>query len=348
MLLVGVAFLMGLDWLRSAPTPDALDGVVAADGIAPVTDVAASLRPAPPPLPRLSAVPEVPAQPDGMEVVRGTAGQFADGETAPIAPAPRREEPPAPEPAPPPTPIDTRVAAAPPAVPPAIAPRGEVPDDYVAPAAREARAAAPAPPSAPPAGEIPDTYVAPQVQRETVARGGAAERPLSAGQAAGTPAAAANVVRHPASVVESLSSARAESGARQGASAPPPRAPAPAAGRAEAVVTPVRADDEALVQSALQQYARAYGRLDARAAKAVWPSVDETKLARAFADLESQTFAFDNCDISVSGPTASASCRGRATFAGKVGGTRTESRTWRFDLRRDGEEWKIDTAETRR
>jgi hypothetical protein len=256
-------------------------------------------------------------------------------------------EPPAPEPAPPATPIDTRVAAAPPAAPPAITPRGEVPDDYVVPAAREARAASPSLPLAPPAGEIPDTYVAPQVPRETLARDGA-ERPLPAGQGAGTPAAAANVVRNPASVVESLSSARAGSGARPEASAPATRAPAPAAARAEAVVTPVRPDDETLVQSALQQYARAYGRLDARAAKAVWPSVDETKLARAFADLESQTFAFDDCDITVSGPTASASCRGRATFAGKVGGTRTESRTWRFDLRRAGEEWKIDTAETRR
>jgi hypothetical protein len=108
--------------------------------------------------------------------------------------------------------------------------------------------------------------------------------------------------------------------------------------------------DQTRVRSVLNQYARAYGQLDAGAAREVWPSVNEGALARAFAGLASQNVAFDDCQIDVRGVTANASCRGRTSFIGKAGNgePRTESRTWRFELRRDGDAWKIENAEARR
>jgi hypothetical protein len=120
--------------------------------------------------------------------------------------------------------------------------------------------------------------------------------------------------------------------------------------RALATVAGAARADEPGVKQALNQYARAYGRLDAGAARAVWPTVDERALARAFAGLESQDVSFDNCDIEVRGATANASCRGQASYVGKIGARepRTEARQWRFELRRDGDAWKIESAEARR
>jgi hypothetical protein len=126
------------------------------------------------------------------------------------------------------------------------------------------------------------------------------------------------------------------------AAAPPPAA------RAAAPTSIAR--DETRVAAVLDQYARAYGRLDAGAAREVWPSVDERALARAFDNLASQSVSFDDCAIDVQGATANASCRGTTSYVGKVGSRepRIEPRTWRFELRRDGEAWKIASAEARR
>ena len=110
---------------------------------------------------------------------------------------------------------------------------------------------------------------------------------------------------------------------------------------------PARPDDSR-VRETLNAYARAYGQLDAAAARQVWPSVDERALARAFAALSSQNLSFDDCHVDVQSATASASCRGRTSFTGAGGDARTEPRHWRFELRREGEEWKIETAEARR
>ncbi len=124
------------------------------------------------------------------------------------------------------------------------------------------------------------------------------------------------------------------------------RAAAPAVAPASAI-GPVRRE-ETLVSSVLDRYARAYDALDASAARAVWPSVDERALARAFAGLESQHVSFDDCSIDVRGETANASCRGLASYVGKVGSRepRTEPRQWTFELRRDGEAWTIQSAQT--
>ena len=131
--------------------------------------------------------------------------------------------------------------------------------------------------------------------------------------------------------------------------------PAPAASAPLVPVTPAiprrePAADESRVAAVLGEYARAYDALDAGAAREVWPTVNERALARAFAGLASQDVEFDDCAIAVRGTTANASCRGKASYVGKIGSgaARTEARTWHFELRRDGEAWKIESAEARR
>jgi hypothetical protein len=112
------------------------------------------------------------------------------------------------------------------------------------------------------------------------------------------------------------------------------------------VVVPDTARDRQRINDTLHAYARAYERLDAAAARQVWPSVNERALARAFAGLATQDIAFDSCSIDLRGGSARAQCRGRATYVGKVGGgaPHTEARRWDFQLSRDGEDWKIDSA----
>src|SRR3954466_3635426 len=147
---------------------------------------------------------------------------------------------------------------------------------------------------------IPDDNAAQSTRRE--GRTGVTETAASA------PAFAANVMPQPVSIT-----------------APPPVLPATAAG-VSASVAP-RSDNSRVTQ-VLNQYARAYGQLDPSAARAVWPTVDERALARAFASLESQDVSFDNCEVHVTGSLASASCRGTASYVGKVGSrqARTEPR----------------------
>ena len=109
-------------------------------------------------------------------------------------------------------------------------------------------------------------------------------------------------------------------------------------------------DDSALVQQTLQRYRRAYEGLDARSAQAVWPAVNEAALARAFDGLESQTLTFDGCDVQMFVATATATCQGSARYVPKVGSRepRVEPRTWTFTLRKDGSDWKIESARAER
>jgi len=134
---------------------------------------------------------------------------------------------------------------------------------------------------------------------------------------------------------------------RVAASVPAPPSTVPAADIP--MREPVR-EEESRVEAVLRQYARAYGNLDATAARDVWPSVDQRALARAFDSLRSQQLSLQDCQIDVDGSKANASCRGQAQYVGKVGSgePRIEPRTWRFELRRDGDVWKIANAEARR
>lgn len=176
-------------------------------------------------------------------------------------------------------------------------------------------------------GEIPDDYVAPEYRHPSY-QGRAAAAPIT------SPVTAA--VNAPVTTAAAV--------------VPPPSRPAASLAP---VVAPIPSGrlDESRVTQVLNQYARAYRQLDASAARAVWPSVNERALARAFASLESQSVSFDACDVNVSGATATASCRGRASYVGKIGSRepRTEQRQWTFELKRDGNDaWKIENAQAQR
>jgi hypothetical protein len=139
------------------------------------------------------------------------------------------------------------------------------------------------------------------------------------------------------------------------APAVPPRAATAAAVNVSAPAPvpapiPTGPDDEGLVKQALQRYRHAYEGLDARSAHAVWPAVNEAALARAFDGLASQAITFDVCDVQVRGPVASATCKGTARYVPKIGSRepRVEPRVWSFALKKDGADWKIDSARTER
>jgi hypothetical protein len=109
---------------------------------------------------------------------------------------------------------------------------------------------------------------------------------------------------------------------------------------------PSSADDELPVQRALLRYRVAYDDLNARSAQAVWPSVNQAALARAFDGLASQKLTFENCDVQLRGEAATATCRGNTRYVPKIGSRepRTEPRVWNFRLSKAGSDWKIDSA----
>jgi hypothetical protein len=175
------------------------------------------------------------------------------------------------------------------------------------------------PPRSLPTNEVPDEYVAPRAATVVTDAGPAVE------------------LREPELDTPVTADAR---------NAPAP----PAAAMASAVTIPPTVDQQVRVQEVLRRYARAYGQLDASAARAVWTTVNERALARAFENLSSQNVSFDACDIDIRGAIANANCRGQLSYAPKVGNRepRTEERTWRFELRRQGEAWTIAGVDVRR
>jgi hypothetical protein len=135
--------------------------------------------------------------------------------------------------------------------------------------------------------------------------------------------------------------------------------PAPAAPRAvksaEASVTvppdngPARKelaqkDEEEIVLAVLQEYSRAYERMDVRATKALYPSVDARSLQKAFEDLKAQQVRFASCGVAISssGAGANARCTGDATYRPKIGSPmHLPNREWTFSLEREGDGWQI-------
>ena len=105
----------------------------------------------------------------------------------------------------------------------------------------------------------------------------------------------------------------------------------------------------AAVESVLDRYANAFNLLDARRAKAVWPSVNERNLEKAFDTLERQEFDLGACEITVEAPRALAYCSGTASYTPKVGNRkpRSESRRWTFRLQQNGEAWSIESVDSR-
>jgi hypothetical protein len=133
---------------------------------------------------------------------------------------------------------------------------------------------------------------------------------------------------------------------RVGLSTPPS---SPLAVAASGAVAAVVAADEAAIERTLRQYKDAYERLDAKAASAVWPTVDQRALTRAFAGLASQSLDFSGCDVVVraGASKATASCSGMAAYVRKVGDTRVrlEPRQWTFTLNKSQGAWRIETVD---
>ena len=136
-------------------------------------------------------------------------------------------------------------------------------------------------------------------------------------------------------------SAGATPGATDSRTETAPAAASPAA----TIPAPKNADEAALVRSILDRYADAYTRLDADAAKAVWPSVNRAALSRAFNGLNEQRIAFNDCSVNVRSTEARATCSGSTTWEPKIGGgPHTDVRRWAFDLEKSADGWIIRDA----
>ena len=101
------------------------------------------------------------------------------------------------------------------------------------------------------------------------------------------------------------------------------------------------------MREALSRYGTAYSRLDAAAARAVFPTIDARALGRAFAELRSQRLTIEDCDIVVHGTRARAACQGATTYVPRAGDPdpRTEPMAWRFELEKGGDaNWRIASA----
>jgi hypothetical protein len=108
------------------------------------------------------------------------------------------------------------------------------------------------------------------------------------------------------------------------------------------------AREEEQIRGVLDQYASAYSRLDAAAASAIFPGVDQRALARAFEGLSSQKVSLGACDVRLAIETAIVDCAGTATWTPKIGGgTRTEPRRWQFRLRDVSGGWQIVAVKVR-
>ena len=109
------------------------------------------------------------------------------------------------------------------------------------------------------------------------------------------------------------------------------------------------AADEAAIETTLRRYEDAYERLDAKAAAAVWPTVDRRALTHAFAGLASQRLNFKGCEVAVraGASIATASCRGTTEYVRKVGDARVrvEPRQWTFTLNKAQGAWRIEAVD---
>jgi tetratricopeptide (TPR) repeat protein len=143
------------------------------------------------------------------------------------------------------------------------------------------------------------------------------------------------------------------SSARLDAPSPPAFSPSDAPATADVRPVPRVAeaiDERQLVQRVLQRYRSAYQDLDAESARAVWPAVNASALARAFDGLESQTLTFQDCEVQLAGAAARAVCLGTTQYVPKVGSRepRVEPRRWSFSLKKEGDDWKIENARAER
>jgi hypothetical protein len=125
--------------------------------------------------------------------------------------------------------------------------------------------------------------------------------------------------------------------------------PTPRRDRSDRVAVPGDLAARDGIAEALRQLELAYQRRDAKLAKAVWPTVNERALARAFDGLRSQSVKFDDCQLDVSGAAGEVECRGVTTYVTRVGSQdrRKESRQWKFRVQKDADSWLIMSAAAR-
>lgn len=194
--------------------------------------------------------------------------------------------------------------------------------------------------------EVPPTIAAAPVRLALPAEEDSPRPPVSgpvatAGRDAALSAPPPPVPTAGAAVREAVVASRAEPPAA--AVTPPPASPTLAAPPARGTA------ERAAVEAVLGQYASAFTALDARRAKAVWPTVNQKNLERAFDSLEEQVFDLGECDITVLPPRALALCDGTARYTPKVGNRkpRTEARRWSFALRQTGPDWAIENVNLR-
>ena len=135
-------------------------------------------------------------------------------------------------------------------------------------------------------------------------------------------------------------------------SPPAPNTPAPPAAAAPSSNTSrvTRVDESGAIRDVLGRYRSAFNTLDSKAARQVWPSVDQRTLDKAFGQLQEQSVSFDRCTIDVKGVLAEASCSGTTRFVPRVGSRspQVEPRQWSFSLRKayDGG-WQIQEVQAR-
>ena len=120
--------------------------------------------------------------------------------------------------------------------------------------------------------------------------------------------------------------------------APPPAAVAVASASAKAIDSNTRS-----IENTLARYRKAFSALDASAARAVWPTVNQRTLSRAFERLEKQDVSFEGCQIDVAEARAEANCIGTASYVPRIGNRtpQVDRRLWRFSLVKARDEWLI-------
>ena len=118
-----------------------------------------------------------------------------------------------------------------------------------------------------------------------------------------------------------------------------------------AVPAPAGADAMVAIESVLTRYRLAFNALDASAAKAVWPSVDERRLARAFGEIQMQEITFADCETNATSATtrADVTCRGSIRYVPRIGARteRVELRRWRFVVAESGSGWQLESVDSR-
>ncbi len=226
----------------------------------------------------------------------------------------------------------------------------EVSVPATAPEAGVVTAPPPAAPIAKPSGSIP---TAPAEPAET---GAAAPTETAANVPATTaspPAAAEKPPeieeRAPAAIEASpaptpVAVGASESADRASVPTNPSAEPIPASAPPAVAPTGMSNLNEAAIRETLGRYVQAYDRLDAKAAAAVWPSVDQQALTRAFSALRLQKVGLDRCDITSSdGSTATALCAGSVQYVRTTGAPapQVEKRRWEFRLKRQDTNWQI-------